>query len=56
MYRAQQSDPASDRQARAGFFRNRSARDAAGLPKRVMMRRLHFAFFIALIALGAVPL
>jgi hypothetical protein len=56
MYRAQQSDPASDRQARAGFFRNRSARDAAGSPKRVMMRRLHFAFFIALIALGAVPL
>jgi hypothetical protein len=56
MYEAQQSDPASDRQARAGFFRNRSARDAAGLPKRVMMRRLHSAFFIALIALGAVPL
>jgi hypothetical protein len=55
MYHAQQSDPASDRQARARFFWNRSARDAAGLQKRVMMRRLHFAFFIALIALGAAP-
>jgi hypothetical protein len=56
MHPAQQSNPAPDRQARAGFFRNRSARDAAGLSKRVMMRRPHFAFFIALIALGAVPL
>src|ERR1035438_1835196 len=56
MYPAQQSDPAPDRQARVGFFRNRSARDAAGLSKRVMMRRPHFAFFITLIALGAVPL
>jgi len=56
MYLAQQSDPAPDRRARAGFFRNRSARDAAGLSKRVMMRRLHSAFFITLIALGAVPL
>jgi hypothetical protein len=53
---AQQSDPAPDREARVGSFRNRSARDAAGLPKRVMMRRLHSAFFITLIALGAVPL
>jgi Carboxypeptidase regulatory-like domain len=55
MYLAQKSDPAEDRRARVGFFRNRSARDAADVPKRVMMRRLHFAFFIALIALGAVP-
>jgi hypothetical protein len=55
MYLAQQSDPALDRHARAGTFRDRSARDAADLPKRVMMRRLHSAFFIALIALGAVP-
>ncbi len=56
MYPAQQSDPAQDRQARVGYFRNRSARDAAGLSKRVMMRRLYSAFFIALIVLGAVPL
>ncbi len=55
MYLSQRGNPASDRQARVGFFGNRSARDAAGSPKRVMTRRLHFAFFIALIALGAVP-
>jgi len=29
-----------------------SCQDAAGSPKYVMMRRLHFAFFIALISLG----
>lgn len=34
---------------------DRSARDAADFPKRVMMRRLFSAFFITLIALGAVP-
>jgi Carboxypeptidase regulatory-like domain len=55
MYLAHESDPATDRQARAGFSRNRSARDAAGKSKRAMTRRLHFALVIALIALGAVP-
>jgi hypothetical protein len=52
---ARQGDPAPDREACVSTFWNRSARDAAGLPTRVMMRRLHFAFFIALIALGAAP-
>ncbi len=56
MYPAQQSHPALDREARAGFSRNRSARDAAKLSKRVMMRRLYSAFFVTLIVLGAVPL
>lgn len=56
MYPAQHSNPALDREARAGFFGNRSARDAAILSKRVMMRRVYFAFFITLIVLGAVPL
>src|SRR5581483_11923480 len=55
MYPAQPSSPALDRNARAGALRTRSARDAAVLSKRVMMRRLHSAFFITLIALGAVP-
>jgi Carboxypeptidase regulatory-like domain len=55
MYLAHQSDPATDRETRASLSRNRSARDAAGKSKRVMTRRLHFAFVIALIALGAVP-
>ena len=55
MYLARQGDPAIDRGTRASFSRNRSARDAAGNSKRVMMRRLHFALIIALTALGAVP-
>jgi hypothetical protein len=55
MYLAHPSDPAPDREARASLSGNRSARDAAGKSKRVMMRRLHFAFFIALTALGTVP-
>ena len=53
MHPAQHSDPAPDRQARAVIFGNRSARDAAGLPVSVMMRRLHFAFFITLFVAGA---
>src|SRR5579863_8502201 len=56
MYPAHQSHPAIDREARAASLRNRSARDAAKLSKRVMMRRLYSAFFVTLIALGAVPL
>ena len=55
MYLARSGYPASDRETSAGEFWNRSARDAAGLPTRLMMRRLHFAFFITLIAIGAVP-
>jgi hypothetical protein len=55
MYLAHKSDPASDRETRASFSRYRSARDAAELPERVMLRRLHLAFLIALIALGVVP-
>lgn len=55
MYPAQRGNPALDRYARAGLFRLRSSRDAAGLLKRVMMHRLHSAFVITLIALGAVP-
>lgn len=53
---AQNSNPATDRYARARTFWNRSARDATELPKRVMMRRLQFAFFVTLISLGVVPL
>lgn len=55
MYPVHKGQPALDRQTRAGIFRNQSARDAAESPKRLMMRRLHFAFFIALIAAGSVP-
>lgn len=54
MQPARESDPARDRELRAVAYWNRSARDAAGSPLRVMMRRLHFAFFVALIATGAV--
>ena len=56
MYPAQLSHPDIDREARAGFFGNGSARDAAVVPKRVMMRRLFSAFSITLIVLGVVPL
>lgn len=55
MYLARKGDPAQDLETRVSGFRNRSARDATGSPTRVMMRRLHFAFFIALIAIGVVP-
>jgi hypothetical protein len=50
---AQQSDPAQDREACARILRNRSARDAASFPVSVMMQRLHFAFFITLLVVGA---
>ncbi len=52
---AQYGDPASDQEARAGGFGKKVARDAAGSPKRVMMRRVHLAFFVALIAMGTAP-
>ena len=55
MYLARKGHPALDREARADEFRNGSARGATGTPTRLMMRRLHFAFFIALITIGAVP-
>jgi hypothetical protein len=55
MYLAHLGDPTRDRETRARFSRNRSARDAAGLPEQVMVRRPYLAFFIALIALGVVP-
>jgi Carboxypeptidase regulatory-like domain len=54
MYLAQQGYPAEDRETCASDLRNGSARDAAS-PRRGMMRRLHFAFFIALIAIGGAP-
>ena len=54
MQPARESNPARDRKLCAVTFRNRSARDAAGSPVPVMMRKLHVAFFIALIATGAV--
>jgi hypothetical protein len=55
MYLVRQGYPAPDREARTENFGDRFARDAAGPTRRVMMRRLHFAFFIALVAIGAVP-
>ncbi len=52
---ARKGYPALDRKICAGEFWNGSARDAAGSLTRVMMRRLQFAFFIALITIGSVP-
>jgi hypothetical protein len=54
MYLARKGYPALDRGACASEFWSRSARGATGIT-RLMMRRLHFAFFIALITIGAVP-
>ena len=54
MVPAQKGYPAADRETRVGWFCIGLAKDAAGSPERVMLRRLHLAFFIALIATGSV--
>src|SRR5262249_27306390 len=55
MYLARKSYPAADRGLRAEGFGVVTARCATRSPARVIMRRVHFAFCIALIALGGVP-
>jgi hypothetical protein len=54
MYRAQRSHQTEDLESRAGTNFATSARDAAKSPN-VIMRRLNLVMFLALIALGSVP-
>jgi hypothetical protein len=54
MYHAQQGHQTEDLEARAGTICTPSARDAAKSPN-VIMRRPHLVLFLALIALGSVP-
>lgn len=56
MYTALQGTLTRDRETRAGTHFEGNARGAAGSPNRVMLRRLHVAFYLALVAAVCAPL